>query len=73
MYQNPVLVKALVRDRVAELQRSAAAGASHADGPRRPRPIATARQGAGWLLVDVGLRLAVPRGTVNQVLARGQQ
>lgn len=66
MYQNPALVQALVRDRVAELFQSAPPARGHRGNPkRRLRMIRAARQGTGWVLVDLGLRLAIPRGAVN--------
>jgi hypothetical protein len=52
VYQNPKLVQALVDERVAQL-RSAKPAA------RGERPNVVRR--AGWLLVDIGLWLAVPR------------
>ncbi len=58
---NPVLLRALARDRVAELHQSAGSSAHvRRDGPR-PRVTERARRRAGWLLVDMGLRLAAPR------------
>jgi hypothetical protein len=59
VWQNPVLVEALVRDRVAELRQIAEASAPRRREKRRRPIIEAARRGAGWLLVDVGLRLAV--------------
>ena len=60
---NPVLTQALARDRVAELQKSAR-GSAHArrDKPRRCLT-ETARRRTGWLLVEIGLRLATPRAS----------
>jgi hypothetical protein len=71
--QNPALVEALVRDRVAELRRSAGADARSRRAKRPHRAVKAARQTTGWLLVDMGLRLAVPRGTVSHPLGRGQR
>lgn len=65
MYQSPALVQALVRNRVAELRQSAEATAPSHRGKRQHRIIGAARHGTGWMLVDLGLRLAVPRGAVN--------
>jgi hypothetical protein len=60
VYPHPTLVDVLIRDRVAELQRSAGATAHVRRETRRHKLVAAARQGAGWLLVDMGLRLAMP-------------
>ena len=62
MYHNPALAGALVRERVAQLQQSAGATAHTRRQQRRPNVIAAARLGTGWLLIDMGLRLAMPRG-----------
>lgn len=62
MLQNPAVVEALGRDRVRERRQSARrSGLGRRDVHGR-RFTAAARQGTGWLLVDLGLRLAVPRG-----------
>jgi len=62
MLQNPAVVEVLARDRVRERrQRAQASGLGRRDA-RGHRFAAAARQGTGWLLVDLGLRLAVPRG-----------
>jgi hypothetical protein len=68
LYQCPSLVQALARDRLAELQRTGRPGARR-NGPRQA-VIATARNRTGWLLVAIGLRLAVPRGPTNGPLQR---
>jgi hypothetical protein len=61
MFQlHPALLDALVEDRVAELRHTAAASARAETAKRRRRPINAARQGTGWLLVGLGLRLALP-------------
>jgi hypothetical protein len=66
MHQNPALVEALARDHVAELQHSAEAAAlgRQADG-RSHRVVDAARRRTGWLLVDVGLRLAAGGGAMS--------
>jgi hypothetical protein len=51
MHQNDTLVGAVTRDRVAELRRCG--------GTRRPRRAESVRRRTGWLLVQVGLRLAL--------------
>ena len=61
MYQHPALVEALTRDRIADLRASAQARAIHQHETRRHRVTQAARQGTGWLLVDLGLRLTAPR------------
>jgi hypothetical protein len=62
MYPSPAVVEALVRDRVLELRRSADGRTRGRREKRRHRATAA----TGWLLVDVGLRLAVPRGAGGQ-------
>ncbi|HTX30092.1 MAG TPA: hypothetical protein VMD09_01840 [Solirubrobacteraceae bacterium] len=61
MFQlHPTVLDALVEDRVAELRQTAALSARAETAKHRRRPVQSARHGAGWLLVDVGLRLALP-------------
>ena len=72
MHQHPVVLEALARDRVAELRHSASA-TTHMRGEKRwHRLVAAGRRGTGWLLIDMGLRLALPRGGTNHRVARGQ-
>ena len=82
MYQHPALLEPLIRDRVAELRQSGPATARIAPTApvtaigrhnRRRSLVAAARSGTGWLLVDMGLRLAMPRGGANRPMARGQR
>jgi hypothetical protein len=73
MYDNPTLVQALARDRAAELRRAAEAAALGKGDHRQQRRIEAARRGAGWLLVDMGLRLAVPRHALSHPVARVQR
>jgi len=61
MYQNPALVEALARDRIDDLRESARPRATKQRETRRHRVTQAARVGTGWLLVDLGLRLAAPR------------
>jgi hypothetical protein len=68
---NPAFAGALIDARVAELQRSAGAAFRGRSEPRRPDVIATARQATGWLLIDMGLRLAVPRCATSRPVAGG--
>jgi hypothetical protein len=59
MYQ-PNHLEALAASRVAELRRETAA--FRAAGPARRRlSVDDARRNAGWVLISVGLRLALPR------------
>lgn len=73
MYQSPGLLQALGRDRVAELRRHAPHSERNRCEPRRRQFIEAARSTTGWLLVDVGLRLAAPRNAMNHPVARGPQ
>lgn len=59
MYLNLRIEQALIRDRVGELRRSAASNELDRRTPRATA-IETARNATGWLLVDLGLRLATP-------------
>jgi hypothetical protein len=68
--QNPTLVRALVSDRVAELRRSVEASAPCPRQQRRRSVVEAARNGTGWLLVDLGLRLAVPRRRIEHAARR---
>jgi hypothetical protein len=72
MCQNSGLAQALVRDRVAELHRAAAANGG-SQGARRRQLVAAPRNATGWLLVDLGLRLAAPRHALNHHVVRGPQ
>jgi hypothetical protein len=67
MFQNPALVRAMARDRVVELQQAAGPAPR---GRRARRAPSTIRRATGWLLVDVGLRLALPRRPASHSLAR---
>jgi hypothetical protein len=73
VHQHHALLEALGRDRVAELRHSAGASAHIRREPRWYRPVAAARRQTGWLLVDMGLRLAVPRAGVKPPIARGHR
>jgi hypothetical protein len=80
VYHHPALANALIRDRVAELHYSAGATARGAGenahstrAPRRPNVVASARLRTGWLLVEMGLRLAMPRGGTNHPVAGGRR
>jgi hypothetical protein len=57
---NPGLAGALANDHVAELRRSAANRAIRAELPRQR----SLRRKAGWFLVSLELRLALPRHSV---------
>ncbi len=66
MYQHPALVQVLTADRVAALQQDAETGAPIGPQVRPSRGIQASRRAAGWLLVDLGLRLALPRRPMTQ-------
>lgn len=71
MHQHPALVEALISDRVAELRQRGRAPAHMRRERRCHGLVAAARRGTGWLLVDMGLRLAVPRAANNHRVALG--
>jgi hypothetical protein len=74
VYQHPALLEALMRERAAELRRDGAGETARIRREkRRHKLVAAARHGTGWLLVDMGLRLAVPRGGTNHPVARGRR
>jgi hypothetical protein len=85
VYHHQALAGVLVRDRAAGLRQSAKSAqsaqsaqraAASARGTRtqhRPGVIASARLRTGWLLVDMGLRLAVPRRGANPPVASGRR
>lgn len=62
MHQHPAIVEALSRDRVAELGNHGLARRGWRPERRRHRVTEVARRGTGWLLIEWGLRLAMPRG-----------
>ena len=66
MHQHPAVQDAVVRSRVDELRHSAGVPTSIR---RRFRLVAAARHGTGWLLVDMGLRLAMPRAGAKHSIA----
>ena len=69
MHQHPAVHDAVVRSRVDELRHSAGASTYIRRGKRRFRVVAAARHGTGWLLVDMGLRLAMPRAGAKHSIA----
>jgi hypothetical protein len=69
--QNPALVEALAQDRLAELRRGAQARSVALQGARTRSILAASRRATGWLLIDVGLRLAVPRAAIGHPQSRG--
>jgi hypothetical protein len=73
MHQHPALSRALVRDRVIELRRSGQAGPRIGRDQRQNRVSDAARRRTGWLLVEVGLRLAVPRNAMTRPGTRRQR
>jgi hypothetical protein len=70
VYQHPVLAKAMTSARVAELRHSGGERARVGAAARRHNLVDAARQGTGWLLVDLGLRLATPRGGASHPAVR---
>lgn len=62
MHQHPALVEAQIRDRVAELRHNGQASRRRRPEHRRHRVTEVARRATGWLLIEWGLRLAMPRG-----------
>ena len=69
-YLHPVLAETLVRDRCAEIRRGVGASAHTRPEQRRHRLIEAVRHRTGWLLVDMGLRLAAPRSALHDPVAR---
>jgi hypothetical protein len=64
MFQHPSITEAIARDRIAEAtQRAQLTALKRAS--RRPSAVAAARNATGWLLVDLGLRLTVPRHSMR--------
>ena len=72
MHQHPAVLETLMRDRVADLRDSAQATAHRRRERRWHRFAAATRRGTGWLLVDMGLRLAVSRGAAHHRAAGGK-
>jgi hypothetical protein len=70
VHQHPALVEALIRDRVAALRQNDRASRRHRQEHRRHRVTEVARRGTGWLLIECGLRLAMPRGAIHRPVAR---
>jgi len=66
VHQHPAVQDAVVKSRVDELRHSAGESTRVR---RRLGLVAAARHGAGWLLVDMGLRLAMPRAGARQSIA----
>jgi hypothetical protein len=54
---NPALTEMLANERAADLNREAASSLRVGPKSRRPSSVRTA---AGWAMVEIGLRLAVP-------------
>ena len=73
MYQHPALHRVVIRDRVDGLRLSAEATAYIRRVRRRHTLLAAARRRTGWLLVDMGLRMAVPRAGTKHPMAPGQR
>jgi hypothetical protein len=64
MFESPVLVEMMARDRSADLQRHGRKMTVHRRASDRRHVVDAARIGTGWFLVDLGLRLTVPRNTI---------
>jgi hypothetical protein len=62
VHQHPALMEALIRERVAELRQNGQASRRCRPEHHRPRVSEVALRGTGWLLIEWGLRLAMPRG-----------
>jgi hypothetical protein len=73
MYQHPVLAEAVMKGRLAHIRDSAVATTQVRAAQRRQNLVAAARHGTGWLLVDLGLKLATPRGGTSHPVGRGQR
>jgi hypothetical protein len=67
---NPGLVQALTSDRVADLRHRAQPRVRRGQDDPRASVILATRRATGWMLVDVGLRLAVPQRALNHPAAR---
>lgn len=70
MCQNPALLQVIARDRAAALRRGPGSAARDRRVAREVGVRGTARRTAGWLLVDLGLRLALPRDAIKHGVAR---
>jgi hypothetical protein len=70
MIRNPALTHALARERALELRQIAPVRGRGKRRPARHRIVGAARRGTGWLLVDIGLRLAVPPPSMSPPMAR---
>ena len=73
MHQHLVVQDAIARSRVDALRHSAGAPGGNRRRARRVRVLAAARHGTGWLLVDMGLRLAMPRAGAKHSIASGRR
>jgi hypothetical protein len=68
--QHPALIRAIASDRVADLRHASGCEVrDHRDMPG-VRMTWAVRRAAGWLLVDLGLRIALPRRAVKHPVAR---
>ena len=70
MHQHPALVEAMIRDRVAERRQNDQASRRRRHEHRRHRVTEVARRGTGWLLIECGLRLAMPGGAIHGPVTR---
>lgn len=74
MNQHPALVEAMISDRVIELRNVAIGATARIRSEKRGHHVvAAARQGTGWLLVEVGLKLATPRASTGHLVPTGRR
>ncbi len=70
MSTHPALTRALASERAADHCREAMSHREDAGHPLRARAVDGLRYGAGWLLIDLGLRLAIPKRGPRRSMAR---
>lgn len=70
MHHHAALVGPVIREQIAELHHDAELDADGRRDARGRLGIAAARQPIGWLLIEVGLRLALPRSSARYSLPR---
>ena len=70
MCQSPALMRVLASDRVADLRQLSESGVRDKRARPRVHGLEAARLATGWLLVDVGLRLALPRASLRRSVVR---
>jgi hypothetical protein len=70
---HTALIEHLARDRALELRHNGNLSRWSRRESRRPRVTGALRRGTGWLLIEWGLRLAVPRSATSHPVARAQR